>query len=95
MESEKAKTITDEEYLHKAQNGVCVLFEWLEFKFAEGDCYECSPEISYFIFCEDKIWLISESDMFELLKIYFVYNRKYRSPNIIEKLCSLGIMECE
>lgn len=98
----KAVKLSHNGYLERAKNGVANLFVWGGWTFAEGDNYERKKVISYFIFdpsdvpdCNPDTFLISETDMFELVKMYFCYNPKSRDELIEQKLIELGVISFE
>jgi hypothetical protein len=93
--NKKAKIVDRDEYLNLAKNGVAKLFDWNDFEFAEGDNYDLNPETSYFVFNYDitETFVISESDMFEFVKINFVYNQDMKDELMIKKLIDLEIIQ--
>jgi len=98
----KAIKLSDKGYISRAVNGVATLFEWGGWTFAEGDNYERNPVVSYFIFdptdvpdCKAETYLISETDMFELVKMNFCYNPQSRDELIEQKLIELGVITFE
>jgi hypothetical protein len=98
----KSVKLSDKGYMSRALNGVCTLFEWYGYTFAEGDNYDRKPQTSYFIFdptdvpdCKAETYLISESDMFELVKMYYCYNKDVRDELIEQKLIDLCVITFE
>jgi hypothetical protein len=91
--------LSDKGYLTRAKNGVSTLFEWGGWIFAEGDNYDRSPVVSYFIFdpsdvpdCKAETYLIGETDMFDLVKMYYCYNPQVRDELIEQKLTDIGVI---
>jgi hypothetical protein len=80
-----AVRLSENGYMARAKNGVTVLFYWRELRFLEGHNDDKNPSSSYFIIDEEgDIFLINEKDMFELVKMNFIYPARYRDDNLHE-----------
>jgi hypothetical protein len=89
----KAVKLSYKGFMTRAENGVSILFEWKGYTFLEGDNYARKVETSFFIIDPlDNTYLISESDMFHLVKINFCYNQEYKDEMMDDKLDELLVL---
>lgn len=92
MKKNQARVITNETYMDLAKNGAMVFFDFEELRFLSGLNHDNEVEESYFIINGEQPIQITESDMFEFVKINFIYNQDMKSELMNEKIAGLEII---